>query len=820
MKKLVDEFIDQSEAVEKGDISPSEEESAQVPRQHLVELQRMNRALRLLSSVNQTLTHVSMEEELMQLTCDIAVDIGGYRLAWVGFAEQDEAQTVRVICHAGHEEGFLHEQHFSWADDENCDPAGMAIRTRNPSIQANISSISMCALWRDAALVRGYQSSIALPLQFEEQVIGALTLYDGSSYTFSAEEIALLKELANDLSYGISALRTRKRQLYAEEALRLSEQRLHSIITTAPFGAHEYELRPDGRLIFISFNPAAQRILGVEHENFLGKSIEEAFPSLVGTAIPEAYRHVAKTGEPFEDDQVNYEQGKISGAFEIAAFQTAPDRMAVFFRDITERRRVEEALRASEEKFAKTFHTSPDAININRLSDGVFLDINKGFTDLTGFTREDVIGYSSLSEGIDIWVHPEDRQRLLAALRKHGEMLGLEAEFRHKDGSTTFGSMSAKMIELNGEQCILSITRDITERKRAEEAIKRESSFLASVIELLPFPIFIVTPTHEVIRQNRASLALQHVPDSLLLGEVEFIDPQTYTACPPRDWPILHALRGEIEPTREYILRQQDGREMPILLQTAPIVIAGEIVAAVVAIQDISALKEADSAKNQFLMALSHEMRTPLTSIIGWAQLAQGASDVVSEALKSIIQNARTQNILLERLLILSRILTGKLRIAKQSTDLWQLVLHVVQQLQQRMEEHHITLHLEPPADALHLDADSKLLEQAIDEIMDNALHFTPAGGVISIQGRLADEQIVLVVTDTGSGMVPEQIATRLKPFTQIQRKEEIGGLGIGFSLVRGIIEAHQGRVEITSAGPGQGTTVTCRLPRSNAERV
>ncbi len=131
----------------------------------------------------------------------------------------------------------------------------------------------------------------------------------------------------------------------AEQARRESEARLHQLIDNSPYGALEYELHADGQLIFIGYNRAANRILHADCGQFMGKTIEQAFPPLAQTPIPDAYRKVASSGTPFEDEQVLYEDDQISGAFEISAFQTGPGRMAVLFRDVTERRRAEDKVR-------------------------------------------------------------------------------------------------------------------------------------------------------------------------------------------------------------------------------------------------------------------------------------------------------------------------------------------------------------------------------------------------------------------------------------------------------------------------------------------
>jgi len=154
------------------------------------------------------------------------------------------------------------------------------------------------------------------------------------------------------------------------------------------------------------------------------------------------------------DSNVLYENGKPKGA-------------TVVVHDITERKAVEEALQESEERFRLTFNTCPDAVNINQFETGLYVDINDGFTQLTGYTREDVIGRTSGES--NIWHDPGDRQKLIHGLREKGSCENLEAQFRRKDGSLTTALMSAIIINLKGTPHIISIIRDISDIKVAEE---------------------------------------------------------------------------------------------------------------------------------------------------------------------------------------------------------------------------------------------------------------------------------------------------------------------------------------------------------------
>lgn len=190
-------------------------------------LQRTNRTLRMISECNQVLVRATDETDLLQAICRLAVEGGGYRMAWVGLAEQDEAKSVRPVARAGFEAGYLEAAKITWADNERGrGPTGTAIRTGQPVIARNLRSDPAFEPWRRAALERGYAASATFPLKGKAGVLGALMVYAAEPDTFDAAEVELLTELAEDLAYGITALRTRTERQRIEAELRRLSARL------------------------------------------------------------------------------------------------------------------------------------------------------------------------------------------------------------------------------------------------------------------------------------------------------------------------------------------------------------------------------------------------------------------------------------------------------------------------------------------------------------------------------------------------------------------------------------------------------------------
>jgi PAS domain S-box-containing protein len=179
-------------------------------KQGQLELKRANRALRTVSACNAVLVRAESESELLDSICRLVVEEGGYCMAWVGCAEHDPGKTVRVLACYGRDEGFLASRKLTWADTEQGrGPTGTAIRSGEIQLNTSFPTNPNVAAWRDAALARGYQSGIAIPLKGSSGTIGSLTIYAREPDAFNDDEVHLLEELAEDLAFGITTLRTR-----------------------------------------------------------------------------------------------------------------------------------------------------------------------------------------------------------------------------------------------------------------------------------------------------------------------------------------------------------------------------------------------------------------------------------------------------------------------------------------------------------------------------------------------------------------------------------------------------------------------------------
>jgi len=484
---------------------------------------------------------------------------------------------------------------------------------------------------------------------------------------------------------------------------------------------------------------------------------------------------------------------------------------------ISERTRHARAVRASEELLRTLIDAMPDLV-IFKDAEGRWLAANDFCLTLFQVAETDYHGRTDaeLAEAIPAYRDIlRDCQRNDAAVWASGSPSRSEEVIPRADGAEmTVDVIRVPLFHPDGRRKgLVVIGRDITERKRAEEALQTERAYLQSAIDILPLPLAFYSPNGELTQANAASFGFVPglPPRQWLDGQM--LTPDTRTLIPREQRPITRALEGEVLNAVEVILILPDGRERPLLIHAGPIRVGGKLVAVVAAFQDITAIKEADRAKDEFLGILSHELLTPLTDALGWTHAARETPDSAAQALDIIEHNVRLLHRVMTDLLDLSRIVHGKLYLRREVHDLWQVVEHYAKEFAPVATGRRRVLTLEPPDEELRVSLDRERMRQALATLLDTALKGTDPGDRIILTGRAEGETAVLVLRDTGRGLPPEMLPHLFTPFSQVQPVEPGRGMGLGLALVKGLIELHGGRITADSPGNGAGAVFTLELP-------
>ncbi|HVE72002.1 MAG TPA: ATP-binding protein [Thermoanaerobaculia bacterium] len=308
---------------------------------------------------------------------------------------------------------------------------------------------------------------------------------------------------------------------------------------------------------------------------------------------------------------------------------------------------------------------------------------------------------------------------------------------------------------------------------------------------------------------------------------------------------VLRTAEPHSMPVQKYDIRRPNSEEFeerywkPL---NSPVVIDGEVAYIIHSVEDVTSLvrlehlkgenevaagqlqsmRAADRAKDEFIAIISHELRTPMTSILGWTRmLALGDLDeqTKSEALDSLERSTLAQAKLIEDLLDESRIASGKLRLELRALDLRAVISNATSQARPAAEAKQISIAVDCAEDRYDVFADPARLQQAIGNLLGNAIKFTPEGGAVTVRLRREDVDGVIDVSDSGQGISPALLPHIFERFRQGDGSapERQSGLGLGLSITRHIVEMHGGSVSASSAGAGKGATFTVRLPLHTA---
>ena len=372
----------------------------------------VSRALTTLSHGNHVLAMATDEQQLLADVCATIVSDGGYHFAWYGRAENDPSRSIVPIAWAGYEAGYLGEMRFSWSADDPTGqgPSGQAIRSGQARFAHLLASHPAMDIWREAALARGYVSSLSLPVHVDGVVDGALMVYATEPTAFDPTEVGLLSDLALGIGTGLSRLADVRALEETTARAEFSSGRLQATLDSLmdPSVLLESVRDKNGVLVdlkHVEANSAALDYSQLTRDEFLGTTLTELYPTISDTGLLADYVSVVETGRPMIVDAARYDDERHGGPrlFDLRAVKCG-DGLALTWRDVTMRHSSQQRIADSERRYRLLAENASDVV-LQVGSDGRIRWASESITPVLGWAGRDILGRVATD-----LVHADDRQ--------------------------------------------------------------------------------------------------------------------------------------------------------------------------------------------------------------------------------------------------------------------------------------------------------------------------------------------------------------------------------------------------------------------------
>ncbi len=784
------------------------------------QVRRLNRIHAVLSNISAAIVRLRDSDDLFNEVCRIAVEVGDFRMAWLGLADPADGE-VRVVAQAGLKDDHFLQLHLSPLDQGGSpDPTGLARPSFHHDVCNNIATDPRLAPWREGALARGYRALAAFPICVAGQVRGTLNLYADQKDYFDTATIDLLDELASNIGYALGSIESdRTRENLGRRLIQLLESMSDGFISLGRDWRYQY------------VNRQAATLFGRDPGDLLGRDIWSEFPEGVGQAFYYAYERAMNEGVTIRLE--NY-YSPWQRWFENRIFPTQ-DGISVFLSDITDHK---EAL-----------------LDLSRQRD--ILDRTSRFAKVGGWEFEVACGAGTWTdETARIYgLEPIGPRRLLAALTgfdrparrvlvpalraaiTEGRPFELELPMTHGNGECKWVHMIGLPVQEAGKVVrVEGAIQDISLRKEAELAARHRESLLTTVFQVLP-DLFFLMDANGTIRDYRASST-----DDLYLPPEIFLGKQMQELLPPQLAALLQAnlerlASGSPLISYEYALpiagdsRYFEARltQLPETTQVILVVrniterkrVENEVLRLNAELEERVQIRTAELAAinkelETFTYSVSHDLKAPLRGIDGYSRLLleDHLSQLDEEGqlfLHNVRKGVEQMSQLIEDLLAYSRMERRGL----QGIPIGMRVL-MERILAERAEDIQATgaqVRLEL-AD-LEARADPEGLAMVLRNLLDNALKFRHPDQAprVEIRGQATGGLIQIAIQDEGIGFDMRFHDRIFEIFQRLQRAEDYPGTGIGLAIVRKAMLRMGGRIWAESA-PGQGTTFFLELPQ------
>ncbi len=560
--------------------------------------------------------------------------------------------------------------------------------------------------------------------------------------------------------------------------------------------------------------------------------VNEKASKILAAADPPFWKRIRKAAETRDAVRFEYFHPSLNRWYEHQAYPGSSEELTVISRDITSRHRLEEALRASEDRFRRIVESN--IIGTAVVETGIITEANDVFLQMLGYTRHDLATHQLRWRELTPPEFDESDAKARKVLDETGVFRPYEKEFIRKDGTRVpvlIGGVFAqkKLVET------FCLVLDLSDRKRAEQRLRwlvEGGNILASSLEcqktFTELTEFIVTNIGDTcsifIRENKdlkriaASCAAPPGLDEPLVdldrivstGQAEMaLYPVSYIAVPiagsgPAAGVLVAASKKPAAfDTEDLHLFTGLGHRAGIALDAARL---------------YQESQRGSRLKDEFVAVVSHELRTPLTPILGGVYMLKTEphnEKTFAHALSLIERNARMQAKIVDDLLDVTRALTGKLRLNLEAVDLGAVIREAVESVQPAADAKGIQVDVRLGQIHREFTGDPDRLRQVVLNLVSNSAKFTPKGGHILVELIETSGEAEIRVTDTGIGIESEFLPFVFERFRQADtsRTREHGGLGLGLAIVRYLVESHGGTVDAFSSGSSKGAVFVVRLP-------
>jgi PAS domain S-box-containing protein len=648
-----------------------------------------------------------------------------------------------------------------------------------------------------------------------------------------------LTRLPAAVNRALAEVRERSERRAAEDSARRANARASAILESMLEAF--VLLNPDGLLAYV--NAAFERMSHIRREDVLGKDYREVFPGSVGTAVEATLRRALTESVAVE---IDHHDETTDRWFHLRAYPWKEEGgLSVFIGDITERKRAEVELADREQRYRLVADASNDAIwDWNLVTSHIIW--SEGMRTHFGYTEEAV--------GTDPswWVqhiHPQDVQRVTQGIQERiergSDVWQDEHRFRRADGSYAFVSNRGRIVRDSAGKPVRMVGSmlDLSERRQSEEALRAAEERFAFVRRSSGVGFWYCDLPFDVLEWDELVKAHFFLPpDARVTIDTFFerIHPEdreptreairrATSECVPYDVdyrtvdPVTGAMRwvraiGRTSFNAEGKAERFDGVTIDVTLQKRAQDERERLLRAAQEARDEA--EAANHMKDQFLATLSHELRTPLNAIVGWTRILRSSKieeDDRKKGLEVIDRNARAQARLIDDLLDISRIISGKLTLDVQQVDLHEVIDGALAAVMPAADARGIRVHSVLDSRTASVVGDPNRLQQVVWNLLSNAVKFTPRGGKVQVILERVDSHVEIKVIDSGQGIHPDFLPHVFDRFRQADGSttRRHGGLGLGLSIVRQLAEMHGGSVRATSPGEGRGATFVVKLPIS-----